>query len=161
MIRITISSNAKAACSYHQSSLSKQGEYYQETIPAFYQGEMALQLGLQEVTSENFSGLIYKEKLTPLNVENRRVGYDITTLPPKNFSILSALGNDPRLEQALKEANREMMLEAEKLIVAQNNTQTHRYFEATKNGCWAEFHHTIGRPVPHEYKGKRYGLYNL
>ena len=42
-----------------------------------------------------------------------------------------------------------MMLEAQRLIVAQANTQYGRFFEETGTGIWAEFHHRIGRPVEH------------
>ncbi|AXG72976.1 hypothetical protein DVK85_01495 [Flavobacterium arcticum] len=135
MIRITTSSNPQAAISYHKSSLQRQGEYYQENIPAYYHGKAAQQMGLYEVTTDNYRDLahnrhpITKDKLTPLNVANRRVGWDITVLPPKSFSIMTALTNDPELEKALLEANQEMMLEAERLILAQNNTQKNRFLK--------------------------------
>ena len=161
MLRITTSTNAKAATSYHQSSLSRQGEYYKEQIPAFYSGELGKRLEVNEVTTENFCDFVHnihpntKEKLTPINAANRRIGWDLTTLPPKSFSVLSAFTNDPALENAFVEANREMMLEAERHILAQHNTQKERYFEETANGCWASFHHKISRPVAHTYNGKK------
>lgn len=154
-MRITPSANAQAASGYHRTSLRRQGEYYKDEIQAFYQGGLAKRLGLHEVTLENFDALVNNkvpganERLTPLSVENRRVGWDITTLPPKSFSILSALTDDPELEVAFKHANCEMMLECERMILAQANSQQNRYFESTSNGCWAEFHHKIGRPVEH------------
>ena len=129
MLRITTSTNVKAATSYHQSSLSRQGEYYKEHISAFYSGKLARQLEVNEVTTENFRDFVNntnsktKEKLTPINAANRRIGWDLTTLPPKSFSLLAALTNDPELEKALVAANQEMMLEAQKYILAQNNTQ--------------------------------------
>ncbi|MEQ6117920.1 AAA family ATPase [Reichenbachiella sp. MALMAid0571] len=83
------------------------------------------------------------------------MGWDITTLPPKSFSILSAFSNDPALEKAFKDSNRQMMEEAERLILAQANTQYGRFFEQTGNACWAEFHHKIGRPVEHDRNGKK------
>lgn len=164
MIRMNTTVNANAACSYYKGSLSKQAEYLKEQIRAYYQGKVARSMGLGEVTKENFTDLAYnihpihKGKLTPLNVSNRRVAWDITTLPPKSFSILCALTDDPTekqaLEDAMKQANRAMMLEAEKLILAQNNTQKERFFEETANGLWAEFHHRVGRAVPHQVNGK-------
>ena len=161
MLRITTSTNVKAATSYHQSSLSRQGEYYKEHISAFYSGKLARQLEVNEVTTENFRDFVNntnsktKEKLTPINAANRRIGWDLTTLPPKSFSLLAALTNDPELEKALVAANQEMMLEAQKYILAQNNTQKERYFEATSNGIWASFHHKIGRPVAHTHQGEK------
>ncbi|MDW3210279.1 MAG: MobF family relaxase [Reichenbachiella sp.] len=155
MMRITASANAKAASGYHKTSLRKQGEYYKEEIEAFWNGNLATRLGLKNVTLENFDALVHnqipdsKERLTPITKDNRKVGWDITTLPPKSFSVLSALTDDPEFITAFKYANREMMLEAERLILAQANTQYGRFYEHTGNGCWAEFHHRIGRPVEH------------
>jgi len=161
MMRITTSANARAASGYHRTSLRKQGEYYKQEIEAFWHGALAEKMGLKEVTLENFDDLvnnanpITKESLTPLNVDKRRVGWDITTLPPKSFSILMALTDDPELEKAFKYANREMMLEAERSVLAQANTQHERFFEETGNACWAEFHHKIGRPVEHDRGEKK------
>lgn len=160
MIRITVSASAAAAASYHKSSLSKQGEYYKTKIKSYYHGKLAQSLGLHEVSDENFSELVNhinpltKDRLTPLNKTRRRVGFDITTLPPKSFSILAEFLNDQDLINVFREANDLMMAEVERLIVAQKNTQTERFFEETMNGCWASFHHTVGRPVEHDYQGK-------
>lgn len=156
MIRITPSVSAKAASGYHRTSLRKQGEYYKENIKAHWHGHLADRLGLEDVTVENFDALVKNlnpatgKQLTPLQVQNRRVGWDITSLPPKSFSLVSALTHDPELERAFKEANREMMMEVERMIVAQANTQEGRFFEDTGTGLWAEFHHRIGRPVEHK-----------
>lgn len=161
MIRITTSLNAQGATDYYRSSLSRQGEYYKENIPAYYHGKLADKMNLHEVTSENFKDFAHnrehqsKQQITPLNVSNRRVGWDITVLPPKSFSILTAFTDDPDLERAFLEANQEMMQEAQRYILAQNNTQEARFFEETANGCWASFHHKIARPVEHTYKGKK------
>ncbi|MDW3191258.1 MAG: MobF family relaxase [Cytophagales bacterium] len=156
MLRITQIANAKAASSYHRSSLSRQGEYYMERVEAVYQGKLAQIIGLSEVTAENYDLLASnkrpgtKDRLTALDSPDRRVGWDLTTLPPKSFSILCALSDDPDLDEVFKSSNREMMLEAEQLVFTQANTQKNRSFEETGNACWAEFHHRVGRPV--EYK---------
>ena len=161
MIRITPYSNQNSVIGYHRTSLRKSGEYYKQLIEAFYRGQLTRRLGLDKVTIDSFDALASNKtpgtdyNLTPLNVRNRRVGWDVTVLPPKSFSILSALTDDPELEKAFIDSNRELMLKLEEMILAQANSQKQRYFEKTGNGSWAEFHHKISRPVEHEYKGKK------
>ena len=161
MIRITASASAQAASGYHRTSLKRQGEYYKEEIEALWNGALADRLGLKEVTLANFDALVNNRipetdaRLTPLTKDNRKVGWDITTLPPKSFSILYTFTKDPALEKAFKDSNRQMMEELQRLILAQANTQYGRFFEETGNACWAEFHHRIGRPVEYERNGKK------
>lgn len=162
MLRITQIANARAASSYHRSSLSKQGEYYKDKVQAFWFGGLSEKLKLGEVNSENFDALVNnkipgtQERLTAIDTENRRVGWDLTTLPSKSFSILSAFSNQlGELDQALRSSNRQMMEEAERMVLTQANTQKNRYFEQTSNACWAEFHHRIGRGVEYKRQGEK------
>jgi conjugative relaxase-like TrwC/TraI family protein len=160
MLRITLLNSPAGAKSYHKSSLSKQGEYYGEEVDACYHGKLSEKLGVGKVSTENFGMMVdgvHPETLDRLTLNNtdRRVGWDLTILPPKSFSIASVFMDDPDLEKAFLESNRLMMLKAEERILAQNNSSSHRSFESTSSGVWASFHHRVGRPVEHQYLGRR------
>jgi conjugative relaxase-like TrwC/TraI family protein len=160
MLRITMLNSPARAKSYHKSSLSKQGEYYGEEVDAFYHGKLSELLGVSKVSTENFGKLVdgihpnSSERLT-IDTSNRRIGWDLTILPPKSFSLAKTFSNDSaELERAFRDSNRLMMLKAQELILVQNNTSTERRFESTSSGIWAEFHHQVGRPVAHQYKNE-------
>ena len=157
MMDINISHNGASAVDYFKNGLSREGNYYQEDVPAYWEGETSkhkyLNLYGKEVTIENFHDLVHninpntKEQLTPLHKDDRRAGYDIGTAPPKSVSIVHAFTKDPELFNSHVYANRIMMQAIEQDIQAQANTQNGRFYETTGNMLWAPFHHFTSRPV--------------
>ena len=164
MMDITISRNGKSAASYFNSSLSKESNYYQEDVPAYWEGETGkhpeLDLQGKKVTDKDFHDLVHninpktKQRLTALHAKDRRAGYDIGTSAVKSVSILHALTKDSDLFEAHKHANRMMMQTLERDAQAQANTQYGRFYETTSSIIFASYHHFTSRPVEVEVEGK-------
>ncbi|MEQ9264179.1 MAG: MobF family relaxase [Balneolaceae bacterium] len=164
MMDITNSRDGASALEYFKNGLRREGNYYMEETPAYWDGETSkhpeLNLYGKKVTTEDFRDLIFnvnpntKEQLKPLNKSNLRCGFDVGAAPPKSVSILNALTQDEDLFKAHEYANRMMMQAIQRDVQAQANTQYGRFYETTSSMLWAPFHHFTSRPVALKKDGK-------
>ena len=157
MLTITVSHNADGARRYFKDGLSKEGNYYlDQQIKAYWAGKTSTRLGLagKEVTEEVFSRLVKNldpymngQRLTPRTSDNRRAGVDLTFSAPKSVSLLYSLTKNPKILELHRDAYKKAMLEAEKLMYTQSNTQYARGFTHTGNIAFAAFDHFLSRPT--------------
>ncbi|MBT1689874.1 MobF family relaxase [Dawidia soli] len=156
MIRIVQSRNAAHAKSYFKQGLEK-SDYYisDQEEPGRFRGKLAARLGLGEaVTRDAFYALcdnkhpITGEKLTPRNVANRTVGWDVGFQIPKSASILHALSDDDHILEAFISAARGTMEEIEADCRTRIRTNRSSYQDRdTGELAWGEFFHHVARPV--------------
>ena len=157
MIRMFQSSHADAAKAYFSSSLEK-ADYYidgaQEHQGRFH-GKLAERLGIEgaPVTRGQFNALsdnlhpLTLKQLTPRNVKDRRVGYDISFHCPKSVSILHALGRDDQVLKAFQSSVRETMQDMEKDMLTRVRVQGQSHDRHTGQLLYADFVHETARPV--------------
>lgn len=164
MLTITVSHNADGARRYFKDGLSKEGNYYlDQQIKAYWAGKTSKRLGLEgkEVTEEVFSRLVNNldpnidgQRLTPRASDTRRAGVDLTFSAPKSVSLLYSLTKNPKILELHRDAYKKAMLEVEKLMYTQSNTQYVRGFTHTGNVAYAAFDHFLSRPVETVINGK-------
>ncbi len=156
MLRINPMTSAEGAKQYYTQALGR-GDYYlhgQEIVGQWH-GKGASLLGLAgEVDRERFFALVENRRpddgtpLTARTKEHRRVGYDFTFSVPKSVSLLYALTKDERLLAAFRASVQDTMQEMESAVKTRVRKGTGNEHERlTGNMIWAEFVHTVGRPV--------------
>lgn len=155
MIRMIQSSSAGHAKAYFNEALLK-SDYYldDQELAGRFLGRLAARLGIEGiVTKETFHALCdninpkTREQLTPRNIDQRTVGYDVNFHCPKSVSILNFLAKDEHILEAFKASVQETMLDIE----ADSKTRIRKggQYNDRETGelVWAEFVHQTARPV--------------
>ncbi|WP_242675508.1 MobF family relaxase [Niastella koreensis] len=147
--------SAEQAKDYHKDELS-QSDYYtsDQELRGSFHGKIAMRLGVSgNATKEAFNSLsdnlhpLTGSPLTPRNVGNRIVGYDINFHCPKSVSVLHVLSKDDHILQAFQQSVHDTMLDIEadgKTRVRKNGKDENRQ---TRELIWAEFIHQTARPT--------------
>ena len=155
MIRMIQSKSAGQAKAYFRDALSK-SDYYisDQEYPGYWQGRLAVRLGLEGSTEkEDFFALCENkiprtgDALTPRNVEERTVGYDINFHCPKSVSVLHALTEDQDILKVFRESVTATMQAIED--DGQTRVRLGGKYEnrQTAEMVWAHFVHQTARPV--------------
>ncbi len=155
MIRMIQSKAAEHAKAYFSDALSK-SDYYisDQELQGIWEGKLALKLGLSgDMTKEAFFDLCdnlhpgTRKQLTPKNIDDRTVGYDINFHCPKSVSILHALSGDDHILTVFRDAVSETMREIED--DAMTRVRKEGVYADRKTGelAWGHFVHQTARPV--------------
>lgn len=150
------SSSAKQAKSYFNDSL-RRSDYYldEQELQGCLHGRVAIRLGVENLPTnavvfqalcDNISPLT-GQSLTPRNMANRTVGYDINFHCPKSVSILHALSNDHHVLDAFQTSVHETMRDIEKDAQTRVRKQGQDIDRPTGELIWADFIHQTARPV--------------
>lgn len=155
MLRVVAHKSAAAARQYYAEGLKRE-DYYsegQEIVGKWY-GKAAKKLGLAgNVKPEQFAALVENrhpvtgKRLTPRNVADRIVGYDLNFHAPKSLSVLYALTGEKELLSAFREAVVGTMAELEERAATRIRKKGAAENRTTGNLAWAEFVHLTSRPV--------------
>lgn len=155
MLRVVAHKSAAAARQYYAEGLKRE-DYYSEgqEIAGKWYGKAAKLLGLDgNVTPEQFAALVENrhpvtgKRLTPRNVADRIVGYDLNFHAPKSLSVLYALTGEKELLSAFREAVAGTMAELEERAATRIRKKGAAENRTTGNLAWAEFVHLTSRPV--------------
>lgn len=155
MIRMIQSKAAEHAKAYFSDALSK-SDYYisDQEMLGLWEGKLAARLGLSgDMTKEAFFDLCdnldpeTRRQLTPRNVEERTVGYDINFHCPKSVSILHAVSGDDHIMKAFMAAVSETMRDIEADAMARVRKNGRYEDRATRELAWGHFVHQTARPV--------------
>lgn len=156
MLRINQLTSAEGAKQYYTQALSREDYYIQgQEIVGQWHGKGAALLRLAgDVDRERFFALADNLRpgtgatLTVRQKDHRRVGYDFTFSAPKSVSLLYALTGDERLLAAFRVAVGETMQEMEVAVKTRvSEGQDKLTPRTTGNLIWADFIHTVTRPV--------------
>lgn len=155
MLRVVSHKSAAAARQYYAEGLKRE-DYYsegQEIVGKWY-GKAAKMLGLDgNVTPEQFAAMVENrhpvtgKRLTPRNVADRIVGYDLNFHAPKSLSVLYALTGEKALLNAFRDAVAGTMAELEERAATRIRKKGAAENRTTGNLAWAEFVHLTSRPV--------------
>lgn len=154
-----LSQSVRQAKEYFNEALRKTDYYLNDQeLNGRFQGKVATRLGITGRTSKDAFHALCENinpltggKLTPRNVQNRTIGYDINFHCPKSVSILHAMAQDTHILDAFTESVDEIMRDIEKDAsgrIRKNGTDPKRD-ENRKTGelLWADFLHQTARPV--------------
>lgn len=161
MLRITISTDAKAAAQYYTQGLTRANYYaHDHAISGQWLGRGAARLGLSgTVEKKHFKALIDNqhpftgEQLTPRqsrkpgSKKKRRVAYDRTFNAPKSLTLLYEYTRDERLLDAFRSSVRATMEQVERDARTQSGAGEMKKTPFTGNLTWAEFIDFEARPV--------------
>ena len=156
MIRMFQCQTAGHAKNYFKTSLSKADYYIQDQeLDGQFNGRLAKRLGIEGklADTDTFNKLCdninpkYGGSLTQRNVDNRRVGYDISFHAPKSISVLYGLTGDEKVLKAFEDSVHETMLEIENDMQTRVRTQNQYDDRSTNELIWADFTHLTARPV--------------
>ncbi len=149
--------NRGAATTYFDEHLSHNDYYTQgEEQAGYWLGKGAERLGLKEagtVSREAFLRLCDNlhpqtgDKLTPLQLAQRRVFFDFTCSAPKSVSILSVTMQDRRILEAHREASNRAMKELEAFVATRVRRGGAMEDRATGELVAAAFRHTSSRAL--------------
>ena len=108
MLRMIQCQSAEQAKDYHNNALAP-GDYYldDQELKGVFRGKIADRLGIAgeadkfafDALCDNLNPVTLK-RLTPRNVQNRTVGYDINFHCPKSVSVLHVLAKDGHILDA-------------------------------------------------------------
>lgn len=152
MIQSKAAEHAKA---YFSDALSK-SDYYisDQEMPGLWEGKLAARLGLSGgITKEQFFDLCDNrhpqtwDQLTPRNVEERTVGYDINFHCPKSVSILHAVSGDDHILTVFRDAVTETMQDIEADAMTRVRKSGRYEDRGTGELAWGHFVHQTARPV--------------
>ena len=155
MIRMVQSQSSAQAKDYHNNALA-QSDYYlgDQELKGSFQGRIAKRLGIEGKANKiDFDALVENlnpvtgKRLTPRNVKDRTVGYDINFHCPKSVSVLHVLSKDDHILEAFRTSVRETMqdIEADSKTTVRKNKEVDE--RQTGELVWAEFVHQTARPV--------------
>ncbi len=151
MLRIIQNSTAVGAKSYYSTA-----DYYSEgqELVGQWKGRGAKLLGLSgNVEKRDWDALCDNldprtgATLTSRQPASRRIGYDINFHPPKSYSLLYELTDDPRLLSAFKDAVDATMQEMEAEMETRVRHSGRNEDRTTGNMVWGEYIHHTSRPV--------------
>lgn len=149
------SRSAGQAKGYFNDSL-RQSDYYldEQEHQGYFNGKVAARLGVTGSASKTvFDALcenihpLTGQSLTPRNVANRTVGYDINFHCPKSVSVLHALTIDSHILDAFQASVQDTMLDIESDAKTRIRKQGQDSNRDTRELIWAEFLHQTARPV--------------
>lgn len=155
MFRVNPITSAAGAKQYYTQALRREDYYIQgQEIVGHWHGKGAALLRLAgAVDRERFFALVDNQHpdtgntLTVRQNDKRRVGYDFTFSAPKSVSILHAMTGDERMVEALRASVLDTMREMEGAMQTQVSRGGKQLPRTTGNMVWADFIHTVGRPV--------------
>ncbi len=138
--------------------------YAKDTDPLrVFKGKLAHRLGIADrpVDETTFKQLVENRnpitggKLTPRDGKAVHA-YDLNFHAPKGVSVMSKIGQDPRIAQAMLEASNETMEHAQERALCRVRKDEANYSTRTGELVWAEFPDSHSRPVggvpdPHEH----------